>query len=369
MMKNITLCMIVRDEESNILRCLSSVYKYIDYYIICDTGSKDKTCELIENFFKENGIKGEIHHHSWVDFGHNRTEALKLCYGKTVWALMIDADDEIKGDLPIKQFKEEVDGYNVYLSSGQTKWIRTQIFNLKNKKWIYQEPLHEYPTCESPCYMQTLEGDYVWAARAEGYRFKSSKNQADKYAKDYFLLKSYLSKNPFDQRKQFYAAQSAFDAGLYNIAEQEYLQNINLKGWEEEIFISWYKIGRCREILNCPPENIIYAYLTAYEVAPHRIESICALSFYFRKIQRNRNAFLISFPLIETEIPKNGLFVEQDCYNWKIVDEAASTAFYVNRFKDGLKLCKLLLDGPFLPDEERNRVKSNYDLYKSQCII
>ena len=52
------LCMIVKDEEHCIERCLESVSKYIDTWCICDTGSSDKTKEIICEFFKKKGIPG-----------------------------------------------------------------------------------------------------------------------------------------------------------------------------------------------------------------------------------------------------------------------------------------------------------------------
>ncbi len=37
------LCMMVKDEEANIARCLESAKPYIDTWTILDTGSTDKT--------------------------------------------------------------------------------------------------------------------------------------------------------------------------------------------------------------------------------------------------------------------------------------------------------------------------------------
>ena len=39
----ITMC---KNEEHCIKNTLESVYKHIDYWIVCDTGSNDKTCEI-----------------------------------------------------------------------------------------------------------------------------------------------------------------------------------------------------------------------------------------------------------------------------------------------------------------------------------
>jgi glycosyltransferase involved in cell wall biosynthesis len=45
------LNMIVKNESRIITRLLESVYKWIDCYCICDTGSTDDTIEIIESFF------------------------------------------------------------------------------------------------------------------------------------------------------------------------------------------------------------------------------------------------------------------------------------------------------------------------------
>ena len=56
----ICLAIICKNEEHCILKALESAYKYIDYWVICDTGSTDNTVSLIKNFFKEKQINVEI---------------------------------------------------------------------------------------------------------------------------------------------------------------------------------------------------------------------------------------------------------------------------------------------------------------------
>ena len=53
MKPKITLCMIVKNESHIIHECLNSIYKYIDYWIVSDTGSTDGTQDIIKNFFAE----------------------------------------------------------------------------------------------------------------------------------------------------------------------------------------------------------------------------------------------------------------------------------------------------------------------------
>jgi len=97
--KKIVLSMIVKNETHIIKECFDSLHKFIDYWVICDTGSTDGTQELITQYFKEKGIPGELHQHEWEDFATNRTKALDLCTGKGDYAWMIDADDYLVGEM------------------------------------------------------------------------------------------------------------------------------------------------------------------------------------------------------------------------------------------------------------------------------
>ena len=78
-----TVClnMIVKDESAVIERCLNSVKEHIDYWVIVDTGSTDGTQEIIQRTLKD--IPGILYARPWVDFAHNRNEALQFAKGKT----------------------------------------------------------------------------------------------------------------------------------------------------------------------------------------------------------------------------------------------------------------------------------------------
>jgi glycosyltransferase involved in cell wall biosynthesis len=72
----ICLNMIVKNEAHVIERCLASVLPLIDSWVIVDTGSTDATPDIIERFLR--GKPGQLHHRPWLNFGHNRTEAMQL---------------------------------------------------------------------------------------------------------------------------------------------------------------------------------------------------------------------------------------------------------------------------------------------------
>jgi glycosyltransferase involved in cell wall biosynthesis len=72
----IGLSIIVKNEAKVIERMLNTVWPILDYYCVVDTGSTDGTQEIIQKFFEEKGIPGEIIQHEWVNF----QEAIKKSY-------------------------------------------------------------------------------------------------------------------------------------------------------------------------------------------------------------------------------------------------------------------------------------------------
>src|SRR5690348_3827247 len=84
----ISLCMIVKNEEKYLERCLKSVEGVVDEIIIVDTGSTDQTTEIAEKF----GAK--ILRYQWNDdFSSARNYSLKNA--KCDWILILDADEEL----------------------------------------------------------------------------------------------------------------------------------------------------------------------------------------------------------------------------------------------------------------------------------
>ncbi len=86
-----SLCLIVKDEEETIERCLASVAGIADELVVYDTGSSDGTVALAESL-GATVIRGEWHD----DFGRARNEALAHCHGE--WILHLDADEELDFD-------------------------------------------------------------------------------------------------------------------------------------------------------------------------------------------------------------------------------------------------------------------------------
>ena len=92
---SLSVCIIARDEEAVIGRCLESIRPVADEIVMVDTGSTDRTVEIAEQF----GAK--IGRFAWCDdFSAARNASLELATGE--WILWMDADDYF---LPADQHK------------------------------------------------------------------------------------------------------------------------------------------------------------------------------------------------------------------------------------------------------------------------
>jgi glycosyltransferase involved in cell wall biosynthesis/Tfp pilus assembly protein PilF len=87
----ISVCLIVKNEEKFLARCLASIRNLAHQIIVLDTGSTDRTIEIAN----ENGA--EVHSFAWCDdFSAARNAALEHATGD--WILMLDADEELPAD-------------------------------------------------------------------------------------------------------------------------------------------------------------------------------------------------------------------------------------------------------------------------------
>lgn len=79
--------MIVRDEENNIDRALRSVKDCVDEIVVVDTGSVDRTPEIVKKY------TDKLYFHEWKnDFSEARNYSLK--FPRCEWVMILDADEE-----------------------------------------------------------------------------------------------------------------------------------------------------------------------------------------------------------------------------------------------------------------------------------
>ena len=281
--KEFALClnMIVKNESHIIKDKLTKLLQKIkfDYWVISDTGSTDKTIEIITDFFKEVGIPGEIYEDDWVDFAHNRNRALEYAFGKSKYLLVFDADDEICGDFVLPELTR--DSYSLQFGS----YTRPQIVN-NHKRWKYVGVLHEF-ICSADSRIddantEIIKGPYHVTSGRTGNRNLDS----NKYLKDAIILeKAYNdavnAKDDIYIRYGFYCANSYYDCGKYESAISWYKKTLENGGWAQEKYVSCLKLYNCYNNLDNNKEAGFFYLVKSAEYDRDRAECYYELIKYY----------------------------------------------------------------------------------------
>ena len=370
----ICLTMIVKNESQVIRRCIDSVKDYISYWVIVDTGSTDGTQDLIKEIMAEYNIPGELHERPWVDFGHNRTENLRYAKDKADYRLIIDADDvlfvensEVNPFLNVTK-----DFYKIKIRLGSLAYYRSQLIR-GNQDWKYVGVLHEYLSGPEDMDLEEdfLEGVEMHASVSGHNRDIKGK---DKYYNDALIFEKAILTTPkeelpidLERRYVFYMAQSYRDAGMHERSIEAYQRRADLGGWNEEVYISKYWIARQKQTMQKPDEEIIDAYLKAWEYRPNRLESLYHLIKFLGSRKRYALAFALSAIGMKTGPCSDILFVEDEIWKWRMPDEYSVLAYYNGNAEEAHKTTSIIINSPVfqkITKGEQDRILKNLDFYK-----
>lgn len=351
----ICLCMIVKNEAPVITRCLASVRPLIDHWVIVDTGSTDGTQNIIREFMRD--APGALFERPWVNFAHNRTEAFALARPHGDYALVIDADDTLRiaDDFTLPALDR--DSYQVLIESPPLRWPRAQLFR-HGANWRYVGVLHEFPACDLAAPTSALLPGLSFLRGEDGNRRKDPAL----FRRDAEILEQALpgEADPMlAARYRFYLAQSYRDCGEAQQALANYLIRANAGLWEQEVYASLLEAAKLQEQLQHPTEHVLTTLRKASECCPSRAEALYFASRLYRIQRRFAEGFAYAQRGLEIAMPDDALFSVPWIYQYGLLDEFAVNASWIGRHQDCLQACLKLLNEPYLPEDERPRVRDN----------
>ena len=362
-----TVClnMIVRNEAHVIRRCLDSVMPLIDSWVIVDTGSTDGTQQIIREHLAS--IPGELFERPWVNFAHNRTEALRLAGGRGEYVLVIDADEVLELDAGFAMPLLTADSYNVEVRYNGCTYFRKQLVK-SSLSWRYVGVLHEYVYSEEAS-TEAVLGGVRTVPRHDGARARDPQT----YRRDALLLEQVLLEEPSNSRYVFYLAQSYRDAGDDDLAIRNYKRRVEMGGWPAEVWYSLYQIAVLRERRGDPWPEVMQDYLAAHHAAPDRAGPLYRIGMHYQALQQYALSYLFFSQAIRIPLPEgNRLFVERAIYDYLLPVEHAVSCYYTGDHESAIEIGNALLGSNVLPSSAiaqvlRNRRYSLDALFTKSC--
>jgi glycosyltransferase involved in cell wall biosynthesis len=319
-----TVClnMIVKNEEKVIERALRTFFPLYDTWCIIDTGSTDRTMEIITSFFEQKGMKGQLHQRPWVDFEYNRNEALELAramLGPEDYCLLADADEELVIEPGFRLPKPlTATQYTCDIQHG-CRFARTRFYKAHYYEWWY--PTHE-ALCPAKEFQDTCHFlPKLWInSHTDGARAQDPA----RWLRDAASLDAAIEIREKDElwrgkplklsRLYFYSGNSYFHAGEYAKALQRYEQRMVINEFDEEVFQAYYMRAKAKKELKRPRDEAVGAFLEAYLQRPTRYEPIYHLVSYLMENGDYEGARLFAAQLRKAVAPVDILFVEEWCY-------------------------------------------------------
>jgi hypothetical protein len=358
----ICLNMIVKNEARVIERLLRSVLPVIDYFVIVDTGSSDKTIEKITDFALAHSLGGEIHQCEWVNFGHNRQQALELALeaDKGDWLLIIDADEEFAVDDPAR-FEQLQPGvtYQIEKHHGELCYALTNLIDVRRSRWQWRAPVHEYLACLAGGeHRQKLDGARIIYHAGEGAR-SHGVTQQEKFLRDAAVLEAALADDPNDARNTFYLAQSWRDALEPQKAYDTYAKRVQMAGWPEETYVAQCEKAALSITLQHDYASIVAEHLSAWRMRPSRAEALWQLARYCREQKKYADGYLFTNTGKDLPLPNDILFVKKSVYEWQLLDEFTVCAYWVGQYQASVDAARKLLAERKYPPEHQARIEAN----------
>ena len=363
--KTPTLClnMIVKNESKIITRLFDSVASIIDCYCICDTGSTDDTIKIINEYFQNKNIPGKVVNEPFKNFCHNRNFAMQSCLGMSDYVLLLDADMILE----VKTFNKKMLNYHdsFFILQGNDSFYYQNMRIVKNNGlYKYVGVTHEYIDTPPNNTINGFEKSQLFI-----HDVGDGGAKHDKFERDIRLLLDGIKEEPDNVRYYFYLANSYHDCGRFGEAINVYKKRIELGGWIEEVWYSYYRIGLCFKNMDKMNDAIKY-WMDGYNYYPERLEGLYEIIQHYRLTSKHRLGVMIYKLAKEIlDLNKNRdhyLFLHNDIYNSKIYYEYTIIASYLDIKDINYEVVTILNNSKDINDT--NNLLSNMKFYKDILI-
>lgn len=308
-MATISLCMIVKNEEDMLERCLTCVKDLVDEIIIVDTGSTDNTKQIASSFTEH------IYSFQWID---DFSAARNYAFSKAAmdFCMWLDADDVIKEKdriefLALKQsLYPETDMvmmlYHTAFDENDNptfSYYRERLIR-NNHKHFWQGAVHE---------VITPSGAIIYSDVSVSHK-KLHVGDPDRNLNIYKKLLA--EGKQLGAREYYYYGRELYYHQLYEEAIKAFLTFLDFQdAWIENKIEACTMMNKCYLAAGNRPESL-KILLKSLEYDAPRAEVCCEIGNHFLESSQYKTAVFWFQTALNCKIDlQKGGFTLPDCYN------------------------------------------------------
>ena len=309
-MATVSLCMIVKNEEAVLARCLESVRAAMDEIIVVDTGSTDRTREIAAQY------ADRVYDFAWIDdFSAARNFSFsKATMDFTMW---LDADDvllpeDLDAFLKLKRtLPDDVDAVMMRYHTAFDEQGRPT-FTYYRERLVRTSAPHEWKGRVHEALVH--EGRSIYSDVAVTHR-SNKRTYPDRNLRIY--ERQIAEGEPLAPRDVFYYGRELYYHGAYEracVVLQTFLDQG--RGWVENNIEACKYLAYCRrEQGDLDGAREALARSLRYDVP--RAETCCEMGALWMRGGRYREAlFWYELALQLPRNDKSGAFISADCYGY-----------------------------------------------------
>ena len=308
----------VKNEEARIERCLNSLIPYVNSFVICDTGSEDKTKQIIKNVLDLSKSKYHLVDTTFKTWDQARNNALgvaKKLEPDSDYIMLVDADMSLVVDSGFSFDSLTCDSYQVKQENDFVSYLNIRLIKTKANA-AYHGVTHEFIT---------VEGTTGVLENIRFIDYADGANRVGKFQRDIDFLRGGMD-NGLCLRYMFYLAQSYRDNGQLEEAMKWYLARAEAGGWWEEAWFSIYMAGMCAKNLGKIPEFLDLMF-KASVINAKRAEPWMALSNYFKDKGWHELCFMFAERASKCK-EEMGLFVNKENHSYAPLIDMSISGYY-----------------------------------------
>lgn len=309
-MISISVCMIVKNEEDVLARCLDCAKQFADEIIIVDTGSSDDTKKIAKQY------TSKVYDFAWCD-DFSKARNYSFSKADSDYCMWLDADDVVLDDdiRKIQELKKTLDPlvsivmmkYNTsFDKEGRPtfSYFRERLIQ-NHVGFLWEGVIHE---------VISPRGNIRYEEIAITHR-KIHVSDPDRNLR---IFESRIQDGAIlNPREQFYYARELYYHARYQDAYdtlQRFLDE--KKGWMENNIDACQMMGYCAYQLN-DDERALMSFYRSFVYDEPRAELCCDIGKHFLDRQQFTQAiFWYETALTRKRNDTSGAFVRGDCYGY-----------------------------------------------------